>query len=129
MTVLLKDMKMAVTRINRRNLLQILEGKVKDPHEVIIKFYGSNCHLCHALKDRFVEISDEYDDLIFYAFNMESGAGLEKKYGFQGIPSICYVRTGGLKPVVRFMEEPKKPHKETWYHPTGIRVFINNNRS
>ena len=120
---------MAVTRINRKNLIQILEGKTTGDHEVVIKFYGSNCHLCHALKDLFVEISDELEDLIFYAFNMEDGARLEKKYGFQGIPSICYVRTGGLKPIVRFMEEPKKPHKETWYHPTGIRIFIDKNRS
>jgi thiol-disulfide isomerase/thioredoxin len=119
---------MSVTRINRKNLIQILEGKTNGSHEVVIKLYGTNCHLCHALKDLFVDISDQYDDLHFYAFNMEDGKGLEKKYGFEGVPSICYVRTGGMKPVVRFLEEPKKPHKETWYHPTGIRIFIDKSR-
>ena len=30
---------------------------------------------------------------------------------------------------IHFLEEPKKPHKETWYHPTGIRMFIDKHRS
>ena len=120
---------MAVYRINRHNLDQILGGKVDGEHEVVIKLYGSNCHLCHALKPKFVDISDEYEDVHFYAFNMEDGNGLEKKYGFEGVPSICYVRTGGLRPNVRFMEDPAKPHKETWFEPTGIRIFIDKNRN
>jgi thiol-disulfide isomerase/thioredoxin len=119
---------MSVSRINRRNLDQILSGKVDGEHEVVIKLYGSNCHLCHALKSKFVELSEEYEGLHFYAFNMEDGAGLEKKYGFSGVPSICYVRTGGIRPQVRFMEDPAKPHKETWFEPTGIRIFIDKNR-
>lgn len=120
---------MAVSRINRRNLEQILNGDVKESHNVVIKFYGQNCHLCHALRDQFVAISDDYDDTHFYAFNMEDGQGLEKKWGFSGVPSICYVRTGGLRPRVQFMEDPAKPHKEMWFHPTGIRKFIDDNRS
>ncbi len=119
---------MSVSRINRRNLDQILCGKVDGEHEVVIKLYGSNCHLCHALKPKFVELSEEYEGLHFYAFNMEDGAGLEKKYGFSGVPSICYVRTGGIRPQVRFMEDPAKPHKETWFEPAGIRIFIDKNR-
>ena len=119
---------MAVSRINRKNLEQILGGKVDKPYNVVIEFYGQNCHLCHALREKFVEISDEYKDDHFYAFNMEDGKGLEKKYGFEGVPAICHVRTGGMKPIVKFLEEPKNPHKETWYHPTGIRIFIDKNR-
>lgn len=119
---------MAVTRINRKNLDQILGGKVDGEHEVVIKLYGSNCHLCHALKSKFVDLSDDYEDIHFYAFNMEEGDGLEKKYGFQGVPSICYIKTGGIRPKVRFMEDPKKPHDETWFEPAGIRIFINKNR-
>ena len=120
---------MAVSRINRKNLEQILGGKVKEDHDVVVKFYGQNCHLCHALREKFVEISDEYEGMHFYAFNMEDGDGLEKKYGFEGVPAVCFVKTGGIRPVIRFLEEPKKPHKETWYHQTGIRQFINNNRN
>ena len=90
---------MPVSRINRRNFDPILGGKVDGEHEVVIKLYGSNCHLCHALKPEFVDISDEYGDILFYAFNMEEGEGLEKKWGFEGVPSICYVRTGGSVPV------------------------------
>ena len=71
---------MAVSRINRRNLEQILGGGVKEDHDVVIKFYGQNCHLCHALRDKFVQISDEYENVFFYAFNMDDGKGLEKKY-------------------------------------------------
>jgi thiol-disulfide isomerase/thioredoxin len=120
---------MTVSRINRKNLDQILGGKIDGKHEVVIKLYGSNCHLCHALKPEFVDISDEYGDIYFYAFNMEDGAGLEKKWGFSGVPSICYVRTGGLRPVVRFMEDPERPHKEMWFHPVEIKNFIDNNRN
>ena len=120
---------MPVSRINRRNLEQILGGDVAERHEVVIKFYGQNCHLCHGLRDKFVQISDEYENIFFYAFNMEDGAGLEKKYGFEGVPSICHVRTGGMRPRIHFLEEPKKPHKETWYHATGIRMFIDKHRS
>jgi thiol-disulfide isomerase/thioredoxin len=120
---------MAVTRINRKNLLQILNGKVLDSHEVVIKFYGSHCHLCHTLKDIYIDISEEYDDIIFYAFNMDNGDGLEKKFGFNGVPSICYVKTGSPRPTLKFMVEPKKPHKETWYHQPAIHKFIKNNRS
>ena len=97
---------MPVSRINSRNLDQILGGMVDGDHEVVIKLYGSNCHLCHALKPEFVDISDEYDDIHFYAFNMEDGQGLEKKWGFEGVPSICYVRTGGLRPRVHFHGRP-----------------------
>ena len=119
---------MPVSRISRRSLEQILGGKVAERHDVVIKFYGQNCHLCHALRDKFVEISDEYENMFFYAFNMDDGKGLEKKYGFEGVPSICHVRTG-TRPKIHFLEEPKKPHKETWYHPTGIRMFIDKHRS
>lgn len=120
---------MAVSRINRKNLDQILGGGVAGEHEVVIKLYGSNCHLCHALKPEFVRIADEHEGIHFYAFNMEDGEGLEKKWGFSGVPSICYVRTGGPRPIVRFLEDPKKPHEEMWFHPTGIRTFIKKNRN
>ena len=119
---------MPVSRISRRSLEQILDGKVAERHDVVIKFYGQNCHLCHALRDKFVQISDEYENIFFYAFNMDDGEGLEKKYGFDGVPSICHVRTG-TRPKIHFLEEPKKPHKETWYHATGIRMFIDKHRS
>ena len=119
---------MPVSRISRRSLEQILGGKVGERHDVVIKFYGQNCHLCHALRDKFVQISDEYENIFFYAFNMDDGAGLEKKYGFEGVPSICHVRTG-TRPKIHFLEEPKQPHKETWYHSPGIRMFIDKHRS
>ena len=42
---------MAVSRINRRNSEQILGGGGKgEDYDVVIKFYGQNCHLCHALR-------------------------------------------------------------------------------
>jgi thiol-disulfide isomerase/thioredoxin len=119
---------MSVTRINRKNLDEILNGGVEKSHEVVIKLYDSGCHLCHALKPEFLQISSEYDNVFFYAFNMEDGRGLEKKWGFSGVPSICYVKTGGDKTTVSFMEDPQKPNKDTWFHPGGIRKFIDDNR-
>ena len=119
---------MAVNRINKSNLESIIGGKVSEPHDVIIKFYGQNCHLCHALRENFVEISNQYDDVYFYAFNMSDGEGLEKRLGFDGVPSICYIRTGGAKPTIRFMQEPDNPDGKTWYRPDDIRSFIENNK-
>jgi len=119
---------MAVTRINRRDLEKILNGGVKELHEVVIKLYGTNCHLCHALKAEFVNISEDFDNIHFYVFNMSDGSGLEKKWAFEGVPNICYVRTRGSRTLVRFMEDPKKPHKEMWFEPASIRKFIIDNR-
>ena len=63
--------------------------------------------------DKSVQISDEYENVFFYAFNMDDGKGLEKKYGFEGVPLSCHVRTGGMRPRIHFLEELKKPHKRT----------------
>lgn len=118
---------MPVIRIDRKSLDQILNGDVKDSHEVVIKLYGSECHLCHSLKPEFEELSKQHNGVYFFAFNMKDGKGLEEKYGFSGVPTICYVKTGP-KTKVSFMDEPAKAHPQTWYHPRDISNFINENR-
>ena len=118
---------MAVSRISRNNLLQILDGIVKERHDVVIKFYGNDCHLCHSLKDHYLHLSNQYNDVNFYAFNMEDGAGIDSKYGFEGVPAICMVNTG-LRTTYKFMSEPEKPDKKSWYTLREIKTFIEENK-
>lgn len=120
---------MKVSRISRANAIQIIEGNLPETHEVVIKFYGSNCHLCHALKPHFVQLASETEGVYFYAFNMDDGEGFENRYGFSGVPSICFVRTGGKKPYVRFLKDPANPHPETWFTSDEIKSFIKEQRS
>ena len=119
---------MAVIRIDRKSLEQILNGEVEDEHEVVIKLYGTNCHLCHALKPEYENISQKHNGVYFFAFNMKDGKGLEEKFGFSGVPTVCYVKTGGKNTRVAFMKDPDKAHPQMWYRPEEIMEFIKNNR-
>ena len=59
---------------------------------------------------------------------MKDGKGLEKRYGFNGVPTICYVKTGGKNTRVTFMKDPKNADSQTWYRPEEIMQFIKKNR-
>ena len=72
---------MPVSRINRKNFDQILGGKIDGEHEVVIKLYGSNCHLCHALKPEFVDISDEYEECHLLCIQHGRWRRIRKKVG------------------------------------------------
>ena len=120
---------MAVSRISRNNLLQILDGIVKERHDVMIKFYGNDCHLCHSLKDHYLHLSNQYNDVNFYAFNMEDDNGeLEQKYGFYGIPTLFHIKTGGKKTKVTLMPDPDDPNEHTWYRTNDIKEFIDKHK-
>ena len=121
---------MPVIRIDRRSLEQILNGEVQDEHDVVIKLYGTNCHLCHALKPEYEKISENHNGIYFFAFNMKDGKGLEERFGFSGVPTICYVKTGGKNTKVTFMKDPDPENADSqmWYRPEEITQFIKNNR-
>ena len=69
---------MAVTRISKESLEDLLKGKVKEDATCVLKFYSNECHLCHALQDYFVAISDieKYNDLHFFAYNIDDNPKL-----------------------------------------------------
>tara|TARA_R110002074_G_scaffold244117_3_gene415875 strand:+ start:406 stop:774 length:369 start_codon:yes stop_codon:yes gene_type:complete len=118
-------MEAKIKRIDRKSLEMILDGQVDQPHSVVIKFYGEHCYLCHNLSAFYKELPDLYEDVKFYAFNMaDGGEYIETKYGFEGIPSICLAKTSGIDTQVKFLKEPKKPDRETWYYKDDIKKFI-----
>ena len=55
---------MAVTRISRDALDNVLRGDIKENSTFVLKFYSNNCHLCHNLREYFVDVSnkEEYED-------------------------------------------------------------------
>ncbi len=122
---------MSVQKISRATLDKILAGRTipsansrLNQHKIVVKFYGNNCHLCRALHDTYVQISSEVDDIIFYAFNMEDGNGLERALNFEGVPSICFidVKDGVVK--TKAMPDPVDPDKKTWFTKDQIIDFI-----
>jgi thiol-disulfide isomerase/thioredoxin len=118
---------MSVQRIDRKSVKKILDGYINDEHSLVIKFYSSGCGYCHNLAPFFKQLSYTYEDVMFYAFNMEDGEGFEDKYNFEGVPTICCVKTKGRNTAVNFMPEPDDPsggEDGTWYHPKELIKFI-----
>lgn len=116
---------MEIKRITLSSLEKILDGIVRDEHDVVVKFYGDECYLCHGLKPVYEEIAETYKDIKFYVFNMaDGGEYVENKYGFEGTPSICFVKTGPKRSEVKFLKEPSKPDRQTWYYKDDIKKFI-----
>tara|TARA_Y100001963_G_C6480272_1_gene308648 strand:- start:29 stop:397 length:369 start_codon:yes stop_codon:yes gene_type:complete len=118
---------MSVERIDRNSVKKILDGYIDETHSVVIKFYAASCGYCHNLAPFFKELSETYEDVHFYAFNMEDGDGFEDKYNFEGVPTICHVKTNGRHTRVNFVPEPSDPvggDDGTWYHPQQLVRFI-----
>jgi len=109
-----------VERLGRKSLDKLLTGEF-NLGPVVIKCYNNSCHLCHELKPFFQQLSKRTPAIKFFAFNMEDGAGLEKKYGFEGVPTILFVDSGK----VEVMPEPENPHPKHWYHLADLEKFIN----
>ena len=117
---------MSVKRISKYALDQIVAGKVREPATCVIKFYSNSCHLCHNLQEYYDTIAkdDQYSDLHFFAFNIQDYPQVEKVVGFDGVPTVTLVKTGGNRPKIRVLKDPEKPNKETWYHLEDIKEFI-----
>ena len=117
-----------VSRISKGALQKLLSGKVKEPFVAVVKIYGNNCHYCHSLKDQYSALSDKFDDVLFFAFNIADYLEIENILNFTGIPTICFIQNDGKSPRIRIMPEPDNPHKKTWYTTKGIEDFINKER-
>lgn len=117
-----------VSRISKGAIQKLLGGKASKPFAAVIKVYGNNCHYCHALKEEYSSLSEDFDDVMFFAFNIADYLELEKLLNFRGIPTIIFIQNDGRTPKIRVMPEPKDPHAKTWYTLDGIRSFINEER-
>ena len=62
---------MSVDRLSKKALQKILSGQIKEDAICIVKFYSNNCHLCHNLKNKYEEIASKYEDVHFFAFNIQ----------------------------------------------------------
>jgi len=111
-------------RLSKRALQQILAGKVKEPASVVVKFYGNDCHYCQALKSEYESLEDEFEDALFFAFNIDDYPEAQKVLNFEGVPTICMMKVGNSKPKIRVMPEPQKPNGDTWYELSDIKAFI-----
>jgi thioredoxin-like negative regulator of GroEL len=115
---------MSVDRLSKKALQKILSGKIKEPAICVVKFYSNSCDLCHNLKDEYEEIATQYEDVYFFAFNLQDYPTAEKVLGFEGVPTISLIKTGGYKPKIRVLKDPEKPYENMWYDPKDIIEFI-----
>ena len=115
---------MSVDRLSKKALQKILSGQIKEDATCVVKFYSNSCHLCHNLKDTYEDIAGQYQDLHFFAFNIQDYPTAEKILGFKGVPSISLIKTGGLRPRIRVLKDPEKPYEEMWFNPKDIVEFI-----
>jgi thiol-disulfide isomerase/thioredoxin len=114
-----------IERLSRGALLKILSGDVLSDGTCVIKFYSNNCHLCHALKETYEEVSSDYNDLYFFAFNIKDDPKISKVLKFKGVPNISMLKIRkGKRPEVKNIAEPKSPNEATWYTAEEIRSFI-----
>ena len=120
---------MAVARINREALDSLLGGQVKENVTIVLKFYSNDCHLCHSLKSYYEDISNkkEYEDLYFFAYNIDDYPEIEKRMKFKGVPTIFVIHAniGNRRPKISILPEPEKPNDKTWYRSSDICNFLN----
>lgn len=119
---------MAVTRISKDSLEDILTGRVNEEATCVLKFYSNKCHMCQSLHDYYVKLSDneKYKDLHFLAFNVEDDVDVEKNLNFKGVPTIFVIHShiGNRPATLRLLPEPEEPNQMTWYKIRDITSFI-----
>ena len=113
-----------IQRLSKKALQQILSGQINEEATCVVKFYANKCPYCHSLSESYKELADEYSDLHFFAFNIQDYPQVEKVVGFDGVPTVTLIKTGGNRPKIRVLKDPEKPNKETWYHIEDIKEFI-----
>ena len=118
---------MAVNRISKQSILKMMNGNVKVNEETacVVKFYSNGCHLCHALSSYYVDIADSYDDVLFFAFNVDDDDEIPTKLNLNGVPSVTFFKINkGKKATIRNLADPEKPNNETWFTSREIKNFI-----
>ena len=119
---------MAVTRINKDSLEEILTGRVSEDATCVLKFYSNTCHMCQSLHDYYVDLSqnEKYKDLHFLAFNIDDDSSIEKDLNFRGVPTIFVIHShiGNRPATLRLLPDPEEPNDVTWYKVRDIESFI-----
>ena len=119
-----------VERISINTLERLMIGNVGENATCIVKFYSNKCHLCHALKDTYELIAEEYKDnesVYFFAFNTDDVMNIAEYVDVNGTPSFCAIDTSG-KNKISVLKDPPAPHPDTWFTARQIRRFIERTR-
>tara|TARA_R110000824_G_scaffold348948_1_gene535819 strand:+ start:595 stop:957 length:363 start_codon:yes stop_codon:yes gene_type:complete len=113
-----------VERIGVEALRSMLSGHVKEDVTCVIKFYSSGCPYCDFLKPDYESISEQYDDIHFFALNIDDGyEAVQEMVPINGVPTILLIETGS-RTKVTILEDPESPHPEKWYYFKYIKNFI-----
>lgn len=118
---------MPVNRISKKAINQMMRGTTTATEETIcvVKFYSNGCHLCHALSSYYKEISDSYEDVLFFAFNVDDDDEIPNKLNLNGVPSLSIFKIKkGKTAVIKNLADPENPNNETWFTVRQIKNFI-----
>jgi len=114
---------MTVERISSPALERIIRGRIAEEATIVIKFYSNDCYLCHGLREPYEDISNQYDDVLFFAFNILDHDDLDSVFPVDGTPSICLIKTGPRLKITTLLD-PEKPDETMWFTPQQIKNFI-----
>ena len=116
---------MSVMRVSFTALQKILTGQLKEKATCVIKFYSTECKYCHALKEYYEDIAEQYGDIYFFAFNTDEDGWESMMPPINGVPTIALVKYNGYnKPQLHLIDEPHQPNEYTWYRTKDIVNFI-----
>lgn len=118
---------MSVSRISKDSILKMIKGEVSVSDETlcVVKFYSNNCHLCHALSSYYIDISDSYDDVLFFAYNVDDDEEISEKLNLNGVPSVATFKISrGNRAKIRNLKDPDTPNEKTWFTSKQIKNFI-----
>ena len=120
---------MPVSRISADAIQKIMKGKTNtdDKTTVVVKFYANDCHLCHALSDYYIDISDDddFEDVYFFAHNINDEGAMAENLKLNGVPSIALFQTqNGRCTKTKLLTDPDNPNEKTWYTSKYIKNFI-----
>ena len=114
---------MQIERLSAKSLEKIFKNNIREQARCVIKFYSNNCRFCESLKEPYHDISEEFEDVWFFVYNIDDDEDIQHIAQLNGVPTIALVETG-TRHRVAFLEDPHPPHEETWYYPSDIRKFI-----
>ena len=120
---------MPVNRISKEAIVKMTKGQVNVPEQTtcVVKFYSNGCHLCHALSSYYKDISDKYEDVMFFAYNVDDDDEISEMLDLNGVPSITMFKvTKGRKAVIRNLADPDNP-KKLGLHPSKLKTLLTRN--
>ena len=119
---------MSVSRISKESINKMMKGDVTvdDDTLCVVKFYSNSCRLCHALSKYYIDISDSYDDVLFFAYNVDDDEEISERLKLNGVPSITSFKIRrGKRAKISNLNDPDEPNEKTWFTTRQIKNFIN----